>query len=172
MSEDMVPDACCWLVVNPASGSNDAISTEAVVSAIVERGWQVDRVIAFPDEDLPDPAVLDVVGIRHGERALRELAKRRVLGVLPGHAHDACDIAESISEGAVRMIGAGKLSQRTRSTPPGFNQLHWDGARLEVTVRNVEQLRWHGCPGRDCANRMQAGRVPERIKTFQPMVLG
>jgi hypothetical protein len=42
------------------------------------------------------------------------------------------------------MIGAGTLSQRTRSTPPGFNQLHWDGARLEVTVRNVEQLRRHG----------------------------
>jgi hypothetical protein len=92
MSEDMVPDACCWLVVNPASGSNDASSTETDVSAIVERGWQVDRVIAFLDEDLPDPAVLDVVGIRHVERALRELAKRRVLRVLSGHVHDAFDI--------------------------------------------------------------------------------
>lgn len=77
---------------------------------------------------------------RHGEDALRELAKRRVLGVLSGHVHDAFDIAEPTSEGPVRMIGAGTLSQRVRSTPPGFNEIVWDGSRLKVTVRNPEQV--------------------------------
>lgn len=77
---------------------------------------------------------------RHGEDALRELAKRRVLGVLSGHVHDAFDIAEPTSEGSVRMIGAGTLSQRVRSTPPGFNEIVWDGSRLKVTVRNPEQV--------------------------------
>jgi 3',5'-cyclic AMP phosphodiesterase CpdA len=75
---------------------------------------------------------------RGGDNALRELARRNVLGVLSGHVHDAFDIAEPTSEGTVRMIGAGTLSHRTRSTPAGFNELTWDGARLEVAVRNME----------------------------------
>lgn len=75
---------------------------------------------------------------RHGEAALTQLAKRGVLGVLSGHVHDPFDIAEPTAEGPVRMIGAGTLSERVRSTPPSFNELTWDGARLEVVVRNLE----------------------------------
>ncbi|MBI1403974.1 MAG: metallophosphoesterase [Porphyrobacter sp.] len=75
-----------------------------------------------------------------GERALRELARRGVLGVLSGHVHDPFDIAEPTAEGPVRMIGAGTLSQRIRSTPPSFNELAWDGTHLEVTTRNLEHL--------------------------------
>jgi 3',5'-cyclic AMP phosphodiesterase CpdA len=75
---------------------------------------------------------------RHGEAALVQLAKRGVLGVLSGHVHDPFDIAEPTSEGPVRMIGAGTLSERVRSTPPSFNELTWDGARLDVVVRNLE----------------------------------
>lgn len=89
---------------------------------------------------------------RHGESALRELAQRQVLGVLSGHVHDAFDIAEPTAKGAVRMIGAGTLSQRIRSTPPSFNELRWDGARLEVEARNLEHL-----PTRD----MMIADVPE-----------
>ncbi|MCP9221864.1 metallophosphoesterase [Erythrobacter sp. LQ02-29] len=77
---------------------------------------------------------------KNGEEALRELAKRDVVGVLSGHVHDAFDIVEQTKAGPVRMIGAGTLSKRTRSTPPGFNELHWDGERLEVIVRNLEAL--------------------------------
>lgn len=77
---------------------------------------------------------------RRGEHALRELAGRQVLAVLSGHVHDAFDIAEPTSAGPVRMIGAGTLSRRTRSTPASFNELIWDGARLEVTVRNLEAV--------------------------------
>jgi 3',5'-cyclic AMP phosphodiesterase CpdA len=75
-----------------------------------------------------------------GENALRELARRGVLAVLSGHVHDAFDIDEPTSEGPVRMIGAGTLSHRTRSTPPSFNALRWNGDRLEVTVRNLEAV--------------------------------
>lgn len=77
---------------------------------------------------------------RHGEGALRALAKRNVLGVLSGHVHDPFDIAEPTGEGPVRMIGAGTLSQRTRSTPPSFNELIWDGTRLDVVARNLEHV--------------------------------
>lgn len=76
-----------------------------------------------------------------GEKALAELAKRGVIGVLSGHVHDAFDIEEPTVHGAVRMIGAGTLSQRTRSTPASFNELVWDGAQLSVKVRNLEHVR-------------------------------
>lgn len=53
----------CWLVVNPASGSNNQTSAETVSTALTTRGWQVDRVIAFPDDPLPDAHTLDAAGI-------------------------------------------------------------------------------------------------------------
>lgn len=77
---------------------------------------------------------------RNGDRALRELARRPVAAVLSGHVHDAFDILEETEEGPVRMIGAGTLSQRTRSTPPSFNEIVWRGGALEVTVRNLEEI--------------------------------
>jgi len=76
----------------------------------------------------------------HGGKALEELAKRPVLAVLSGHVHDPFDIVEPTLNGPVRMIGAGTLSQRLRSTPPSFNELHWDGEKLSVTVRNLEHV--------------------------------
>ncbi len=77
----------------------------------------------------------------HGSKALEALAKRPVLAVLSGHVHDPFDIIEPTINGPVRMIGAGTLSQRLRSTPPSFNELHWDGERLTVSVRNLEHVR-------------------------------
>lgn len=89
---------------------------------------------------------------RHGERALAELARRNVVGILSGHVHDAFDIMEDTPAGPVRMIGAGTLSQRTRSTPPSFNELVWDGRELSVEVRNLEQIE---------TQDMQIDDVPE-----------
>ena len=78
---------------------------------------------------------------RNGGKALAELAKRPVAAVLSGHVHDAFDIMEDTENGPVRMIGAGTLSKRTRSTPPSFNELRWDGEAIKVRVRNLEQVR-------------------------------
>ncbi|KLE34300.1 metallophosphoesterase family protein [Aurantiacibacter luteus] len=89
---------------------------------------------------------------RHGQKALEELARRPVLAVLSGHVHDAFDIMEETVHGPVRMIGAGTLSQRVRSTPPSFNELTWDGERLEVCVRNLEAV---------ATDAMQIDDVPE-----------
>ncbi len=77
---------------------------------------------------------------RHGEHALEKLARRGVLAVLSGHVHDAFDIAEPTDAGTVRMIGAGTLSQRVRSTPPSFNEIVWDGNVLDLKVRNLESV--------------------------------
>ena len=89
---------------------------------------------------------------KHGDRALRELAKRNVEAVLSGHVHDAFDIMEGTNEGPVRMIGAGTLSKRTRSTPPSFNEIEWDGKALKVSVRNLEDVE---------TRDMQIDDVPE-----------
>lgn len=89
---------------------------------------------------------------RGGRNALEQLAGRPVLAVLSGHVHDAFDLVEGTANGPVRMIGAGTLSQRVRSTPPSFNELHWDGDALTVRVRNLEHV-----PTPD----MQIADVPE-----------
>ncbi len=76
----------------------------------------------------------------NGKRALTELARRPVLGVLSGHVHDPFDILEDTPAGPVRMIGAGTLSQRIRSTPPSFNEISWDGEDLKVRVRSLDEV--------------------------------
>lgn len=53
----------CWLVVNPASGSNDEQSQSKLENALVAHGMGAERVIHFPDDDLPSAAELDQAGI-------------------------------------------------------------------------------------------------------------
>lgn len=89
---------------------------------------------------------------RNGYKALCALAQRPVLAVLSGHVHDPFDIVEETAHGPVRMVGAGTLSQRLRSTPPSFNELAWDGDVLTVRARNLDEV-----PTED----MQIDDVPE-----------
>jgi 3',5'-cyclic AMP phosphodiesterase CpdA len=77
---------------------------------------------------------------RGGDRALAELARRKILGTLSGHVHDAFDIVKDTPHGPVRMIGAGTLSQRIRSTPQSYNELTWDGETIAVEVRNIDDI--------------------------------
>ena len=88
----------------------------------------------------------------NGNHAMAALAEKGVLAVLSGHVHDAFDITEQTPKGPLRMIGAGTLSQRIRSSPPSFNDLTIDEAGIEVTVRNLGDV-----PTRE----MQIDEVPE-----------
>ena len=72
---------------------------------------------------------------RGGNRALRELAAAGVTAVLSGHVHDPFDLTHQSASGNIRMIGAGTLSERIRTTRPSFNQLNIEGGQLSVTVR-------------------------------------
>ncbi len=87
-----------------------------------------------------------------GTRAMEELARRGVLAILTGHVHDAFDIVQPTAAGPLRMIGAGTLSRRIRSSPPGFNALSISGDGISVCVRNLEHV-----PTR----AMQIDAVPE-----------
>lgn len=88
----------------------------------------------------------------NGEHAMEELARRNVLAVLTGHVHDAFDIEQQTAAGPLRMIGAGTLSRRIRSSPPSFNELTVDDAGIRVRVRNLEDLP---------TPAMQIAQVPE-----------
>ncbi|WP_374524369.1 metallophosphoesterase [Sphingopyxis sp.] len=77
---------------------------------------------------------------RGGEAALAALAARGVAAVLTGHVHDAFDLVKETAGGPIRMIGAGTLSKRIRSTPPSFNELILDGQRIAVRVRNLAHV--------------------------------
>ena len=88
---------------------------------------------------------------RGGEAALTALAARGVAAILTGHVHDAFDLVKETSAGPIRMIGAGTLSKRIRSTPPSFNELSLDKNRIAMRVRNLDRI-----PTPD----MQIDRVP------------
>jgi 3',5'-cyclic AMP phosphodiesterase CpdA len=88
----------------------------------------------------------------NGDKAMAELAKRGVFAILTGHVHDAFDIDQPTPDGNLRMIGAGTLSKRIRSTPPSFNVLRVGNDGITVDVRN-----FHDVP----TPAMQIGQVPE-----------
>jgi len=52
-----------WLVCNPASGSNDEATLDALQQAFADAGKPLARVVRFPDEAVPDPAALDAAGV-------------------------------------------------------------------------------------------------------------
>ena len=75
-----------------------------------------------------------------GNRALAALARAGVHAVLTGHVHDPFDLVARTAHGPIRMIGAGTLSERIRSTPPSFNDLAIADYAVQVTVRNLGEV--------------------------------
>ena len=77
-------------------------------------------------------------GRTHGGRdALHALAQAGADLILSGHVHDAFDLIWTGGTRPLRMIGAGTLSERTRSTPPSFNRIDVDDGAVKVTVREL-----------------------------------
>ena len=75
---------------------------------------------------------------RGGPAALAALARAGASAVLSGHVHDPFDKTVEIDGQTIRMIGAGTLSRRLRTSAPCFNRLDLaaDG-RLSVTVETL-----------------------------------
>lgn len=72
---------------------------------------------------------------RHGADALALLAEAGADAVVSGHVHDAFDVAHHEAGRTVRLIGAGTLSERVRTTSPSFNELRIDAGKLYLTLR-------------------------------------
>ena len=75
-----------------------------------------------------------------GTAAMAALAQRGVAAVLSGHVHDPFDLIAETANGPLRMIGAGTLSQRIRSTPASFNELTVTADAITVRVRNSAEI--------------------------------
>lgn len=52
-----------WLIVNIDSGSYDASACERIGEALAATGWRCDRVVRFPQDELPDRAMLEHAGV-------------------------------------------------------------------------------------------------------------
>lgn len=70
-----------------------------------------------------------------GEAALADLAAAGAHAVITGHVHDPFDTHWPAGGQTIRMIGAGTLSERVRSTRPSFNEIRRVGDGLEVRLR-------------------------------------
>jgi 3',5'-cyclic AMP phosphodiesterase CpdA len=71
---------------------------------------------------------------RGGSAALAALARCGADAVLSGHVHDAFDRMVYAGGMPIRLIGAGTLSQRLRTTRPSFNRLDYSLAQgLQVS---------------------------------------
>ena len=76
-----------------------------------------------------------------GSAAMAALAGRQVAAVLSGHVHDPFDLTAETPNGPLRMIGAGTLSRRIRSTPASYNELTITADAITVKVRNFAAVR-------------------------------
>lgn len=72
----------------------------------------------------------------NGEAAMAALAGRKVAAVLTGHVHDPFDLVQETAAGPLRMIGAGTLSTRLRSSPASYNRIVIGPQGIAVTARN------------------------------------
>ncbi|MFM5886642.1 MAG: metallophosphoesterase family protein [Novosphingobium sp.] len=86
-----------------------------------------------------------------GDHAMAELARRGVAAVLTGHVHDPFDLVQQTAQGPLRLIGAGTLSTRLRSTPASYNRVELSGDVVRVSVRNRDHL---------ASAQIQVGEVP------------
>ena len=74
---------------------------------------------------------------RRGAEAFAALATAGAHAVLTGHVHDPFDVKHEVEGRPIRMIGAGTLSERTRDTPPSFNEIRIEGGRFDVLLRTL-----------------------------------
>lgn len=75
---------------------------------------------------------------RGGRTALAVLGAAGADAVLSGHVHDPFDITHRVGERGVRLIGAGTLSERVRTTRPSFNSLTIKQGRIDVAVHAMD----------------------------------
>ncbi|AOG01513.1 MULTISPECIES: metallophosphoesterase family protein [Blastomonas] len=69
-----------------------------------------------------------------GRAALEAIAAAGAHAVLSGHVHDPFDQRVTTAYGPVRLIGAGTLSERVRTSRPSFNRITVEGGSLSATV--------------------------------------
>ena len=112
--------------------SSGALGRTLAMMAAVPAGK---RIFIAAHHPLVEPRTRMSAQTHGGAKALAALAKAGADAVLTGHVHDPFDIAHAVDGRTVRMIGAGTLSERTRTTPPSFNEIRIADGGFDVVVR-------------------------------------
>ena len=119
--------------------SKGRVSNRDLDSAVSELERQRDAAlrIVIGHHPLVDADTESTGSTRGGKRALAALARAGAQVVLSGHVHDAFDMTVKADGLPLRLIGAGTLSKRLRSTSPSYNRLQWsaEGRLGNVVVR-------------------------------------
>lgn len=110
--------------LNLSKGRVAAADLDRAVNEVAHHGETPLRLVAC-HHPLSDADTESTGSTRNGARALSELALAGADAVLSGHVHDAFDLTVETKGGPIRMIGAGTLSRRLRSTSPSYNRLEW-----------------------------------------------
>uniref|UniRef100_UPI0035C95097 metallophosphoesterase family protein n=1 Tax=uncultured Sphingomonas sp. TaxID=158754 RepID=UPI0035C95097 len=114
--------------------SNGALDRALALVAAVPAGKLIFIACHHP---LVEPETRMSAQTHNGAEALTALAEAGANAVLTGHVHDPFDIAHTVAGRVVRMIGAGTLSERTRTTPPSFNEVRIAGGKFDVVCRTM-----------------------------------
>ena len=122
-----------WLVCNESSGSNDDAAVTALVEAFDAAGFDLDRILRFPDEPAPQPAQLDA----------EEVAILCVFGG-DGTTHSVVANASGWNGGAVLVLPGGTMNllakrmQRFRAVASRS-----EGTRISLNVAPAtSRCRW------------------------------
>lgn len=107
--------------------SKGRVSNKDLDSAVAALERQRDETlrIVIGHHPLVDADTKSTGSTKGGKRALAALARAGAQVVLSGHVHDAFDMTIEADGLPVRLIGAGTLSKRLRSTSPSYNRLEW-----------------------------------------------
>ena len=108
--------------------------------AAIDRVPKGNRVLVTAHHPLPERGPRGQLLTIGGTAAMAALAGRGVEAVLSGHVHDPFDLIAQTENGPLRMIGAGTLSRRIRSTPASYNELIVRADGISVEVRNFEAV--------------------------------
>lgn len=104
--------------------------------ALVEAVPQGHRVLVACHHPLIEAGTRASSRTRGGAEALMALAMAGADAVLSGHVHDPFDISHPNGAGAMRLIGAGTLSERVRESAPSFNEIRI-GEKIETIARRM-----------------------------------
>lgn len=123
------------LRLNWSKGRVSANDLDAALQGLAHQAGKPLRLVAG-HHPLVDADTQSSGSTRGGKSALAALARAGAQAVLSGHVHDPFDMTLELDGQPIRLIGAGTLSQRLRSSAPSFNRLVWSADQgLTVEAR-------------------------------------
>lgn len=103
--------------------------------ALVEKAPRGNLIFVAAHHPLIEAGTRGTAHTHNGRKALEALADAGAHAVLSGHVHDPFDIPYQRGDWTVRLIGAGTLSKRLRTSPAAFNEIRIAGETFETLSR-------------------------------------